>query len=116
MSPEPENPSLELRLAIQYARRDNVKLLYQQQVSQIKDYCIYTCNSANSSEIAIPTDCVILSTGIRGNDLLYRTLNQDITRVYHIGDCDKSGKIVHAVASGFELGYHLPGKIADELV
>jgi len=115
MFPEPEKPALELRLAIQYARRDNVELRYQQRVKKIEAHCVYTSNTSDDLETAIPADYVILSTGICGNDALYQTLSQELPHVYHIGDCNKAGKIAHAVASGFDLGYHLPGKSADEL-
>lgn len=108
MFPEPDSPTLELRLAIRYACQDNVCLLYQQRVDKIQDGCVYTTNAENGVQEAIPADYTILSAGIRSNNTLYEELSQSHPRVYQAGDCEKTGKIVHAISSGFDVGYHLP--------
>lgn len=108
MFPEPDSPALELRLAIQYARRDNVCLLYQQRVDKIENGYVYTTNAENNVQEAIPADYTILSAGIRSDRTLYEALSQSRPRVYQVGDCEKPGKIVHAISSGFDLGFHLP--------
>lgn len=56
---------------------------------------------ADKSQINIDADTIIISTGYKVNNTLYKQLENKVPELYNIGDSNKPDSIVHAVSDGY---------------
>ena len=105
----PANPasSMEEKLAMTYAVKDDIKVLLEHKVERITEQNVYAKELHSGKTAVFPADLVVLSLGTKSNNTLFVELNSKFDRIYNIGDCEKTGKIVDAVSAGGTLGYKL---------
>lgn len=55
----------------------------------------------------VDADYVVLSLGVRSDNALYESIKDKFSRVYVIGDAEKTGRIADATAAGYKVGKEL---------
>jgi 2,4-dienoyl-CoA reductase-like NADH-dependent reductase (Old Yellow Enzyme family)/thioredoxin reductase len=107
MMPPKTNPSFEEQLALKYALKDGVVVLFENKAEKIEEKSVCARQTKTGETVKIPADIVVLSLGIVPDNSLFIELKGKFNRVYCIGDSQKAGKIVDAVSAGADLGHKL---------
>lgn len=87
--------------------KNGVSLLPCSKLINIKSGEIDIENTKNQSITTLKADVVVLSLGVRPNDELIKTIEENYEIVEILGDACKSGKVVDAMFNGFEKAYVL---------
>lgn len=87
-------------------RQTGIQWLTGHKLREVKEKEVVIADSSGK-ESFLPADTVILATGFRANDQLYRFLDARGYEVYRIGDCQAPRKIIDAVRDGYTIGKDL---------
>lgn len=87
------------QLLMKLIDESGIEVLLQSKVSSIEAEGVRVAQA--DTERLLPCDCVVLAAGFRANDELEQALENDIERLYVIGDCAQPGKVYTAVHEGF---------------
>lgn len=82
------------------------RVLLSVSVQEICGDHVDICLSDGTQE-RIPSDTVIMATGFRGDDRVYRAMSEVFPIVYNIGDSVRSRNIYYAIHEAYELASHL---------
>ena len=58
----------------------------------------------DSKNEGIKCDTIVMATGLKAVQEIYKSLRQDATEIYMIGDCKKPRKIMDAIWEGYHIG------------
>ena len=61
-------------------------------------------NTETGTKEVLPADTIVLATGARPNQELYRELSGKVSEIYLVGDCVEPRRIFEAIAEGFDAG------------
>ena len=68
---------------------------------------IEVLNVKTQAKQSIDTDFVVLSLGVRSDNALYALLKSKYSKIYCIGDAEKTGRIADATAQGYKIARDL---------
>lgn len=57
----------------------------------------------DNTKVTLPCDAVVLSMGTKPNNKLYESIKNEYSRIYNIGDSEKTGRIANAVESAYQV-------------
>jgi 2-enoate reductase len=79
-----------------------VNMLPATRVEAITDEGVETLNGRRPG--VIKADSVVLASGLKPDEALYRSLSGKVTLLYAAGDCTQARNILGAVWDGYEIG------------
>ena len=97
----------EALLEVRHCNDQGVKLFYNNKVIGYSDGKVITESTKDGSKTELPADVVIMSLGVKSNDVLYQELLTKHPSVWKAGDALGIGKINKAVLHGSKFGYAL---------
>jgi len=87
--------------------KNGVSLLPCSKLTNIKNGEIDIENTKDKSATTIKADAVVLSLGVRANNEIVKTIEENYEIVEILGDASKPGRVVDAMFNGFEKAYVL---------
>ncbi|KPK30401.1 MAG: hypothetical protein AMK69_03335 [Nitrospira bacterium SG8_3] len=85
---------------LELLKKHNVRILTSARVQEIKEGSIVVNNEKDQTE-ELEADTVTIATGLLPNNELHDVLAGAASEVYPIGDCDRAGKMLNAIWTGF---------------
>lgn len=88
-------------------QKAGTNFLTSHKLCEIKDDCIILQDTKTGKTEQLDTSFVVLSLGVRSDNALYSLLKNLYTRIYCIGDAEKTGRIADATAQGYRVAKDL---------
>ena len=103
MTSDPPVPNMNKEMLLDLLALNKVKIIAGASVQEITDEVVIVTGEA-AKQTAIKADTVVLASGLKSDDELYRALTGKFTHLYTAGDCQKPRNIMEALWDGYEVG------------
>lgn len=93
--------------AIPKLKKGGTVFLVGHKLCSIQKNAVVLEKCTDGSSVTVPCDFVVLSMGVRSDDVLYEAIKDKFCRVYNIGDSAKVGRIVNATEGAYQVAMSL---------